>query len=123
MNDDRDPLAAIRAELLRIELQGRPGIAKASMSSRDRWRSKVHAAFCAGVESLLLSGWSMRRIAQHMEVDPVTLKDLFEQGDRKRNQLPAWAIAALPRAAHAAVMRAMLGWSDPPSSERTGTDG
>lgn len=116
----RDPFDLIRAELSKLE--ARPGLAKAS-SSRDRFRSKAHAAFAAGVEYLLLEGWSMRGIAQAMEVDHVTLKDWYEQGDRKRSQLPAWAIAALPRAAHAAVMRVQLGWSDPPPSGRTGTDG
>lgn len=65
----------------------------------------------------------MRRIAAEMGVDPVTLKDWYEQGDRQRSQLPAWAFAALPRPAHAAVLRAQLGWSEPPPSGRTGTDG
>lgn len=112
----------IRAEL--DKLAARPGLAKASSTSaRDRYRSKVWSAFRAGVDSLTVEGWSMRRIAEAMEVDHVTLKDWYEQGDRKRSQLPAWALAALPRAAHAAVMRVMLGWSDSPPSGRTGTDG
>lgn len=117
----KDELEAIRAQLARIE--SGPGVAKASNDLRSKLRAKAHAAFCAGVEHLLINGWSMRRIAQHMEVDPVTLKDWFEQGDRQRNQLPAWALAALPGAARAAVIRIELGWSDPPPSGRTGTDG
>jgi hypothetical protein len=116
----REELDAIRAQLARIE--SGPGIAKASGDLRSKFRTKAHEAFCAGVEHLLLNDWSMRRIAQHMEVDPVTLKDWYEQGDRQRSQLPAWALAALPSAARAAVLRVELGWSDP-SPDRTGTDG
>lgn len=118
----RESLELIRAELAKLE---RPGLAKGEgRSFRDHQRCKAHAAFCAGVETLLVDGWSMRRIAQHMQVDPVTLKDWYEQGDRQRSQLPAWALAALPAGARAAVMRAELGWSDPPSSSgKTGTSG
>lgn len=119
----RESLERIRAELAKLE---GPGLSKgAGRSFRDHQRCKAHAAFCAGVDQLLLEGWSMRRLAQHMQVDPVTLKDWYEQGDRQRSQLPAWALAALPASARAAVLRVELGWSDPPpsSSERTGTDG
>lgn len=118
-----DPFDQIRAQLARLERE-RPGLVKADATSfRDHQRCKAHAAFCAGLESLLLNGWSMRRVAAHMGVDPVTLKDWHEQGHRQRSQLPAWAFAALPREAHAAVMRAQLAWSEPPPSERTGTNG
>ena len=122
MSRTPDPLDVIRAELAKLEQ--RPGLAKADrVSFRDRQRCKVHAAFCAGVEALLLEDWSMRRIAQHMEVDPVTLKDWYEQGNKQRSQLPGWAIAALPMLARAAAIRVALSWSDPPPSGRTGTDG
>lgn len=118
----KDPFDLIRAELAKLE--ARPGLVKASTDPRSQHRSKAHAAFCAGVDELLADGWSMRRIAQAMDVDHVTLKDWYEQGDHKRSQLPGWAFAALPRAARAAVMRVQLSWSDPPPpSRRTGTDG
>ncbi len=121
MKRDEQDLAEIRAALARIE--SRPALAKADPDAfRSRQRSKAHAAFAAGIETLVSGGWSMRRIAQHMGVDPVTLKDWYEQGDRQRSQLPAWALAALPGDARAAVMRVELGWSDSPP-DRTGTNG
>jgi hypothetical protein len=116
----RDPLDVIRAELAKLE--ARPGLAKASVDPRAAHRSKVHAAFCAGVDFLLLEGWSRRAIAEHMDAHVTTLIGWYEHGDSKRDQLPAWALAALPAAARPAVMRVMLGWSDTPPA-RTGTDG
>ncbi len=120
---DPNPLDVIRAQLAKLE--ERPGLAKSDRDSfRDRQRSKAHAAFAAGVDHLLADGWSMRRIAADMGVDPVTLKDWYEQGDRQRSQIPAWALPALPRAALAAVLRVELAWSEPPpSGSKTGTDG
>jgi len=118
----RDPFEAIRAELAKLE--ARPGLAKAESakeSFRSRQRSKAWAVFCAGVDALLQARWSMRRIAQAMEVDPVTLKDWYEQGDRQRSQLPAWAFAALPREAQPAMMRAQLEWAEEEIPGRTGT--
>lgn len=123
MNDERKAIDQIRAGLAQLELQ-RPGLAKSGPATfRDRHRCKAHAAFCAAIETLEEQGWSKRRIAQHMEVDPVTLKDWYDAGDKQRAQIPGWVFSALPRAGHAAFMRVMLGWSDPPPMERTGTDG
>lgn len=118
----RELIDQIRAELAKAE--ARPGIAKAERSFRDRHRCRAHAAFRAGVDELESEGWSRRRIAQAIEVDPVTLKDWYEQGDRKRSQIPAWALDAiesLSPGACAAVMRAKLAYLPP--SGRTGTDG
>lgn len=117
-----DALDVIRAELARRETG--PGLAKGGGAEafRSLQRSKAHAAFCAGLESLLLAGWSRRRVAEHMDVHVTTLISWHERGETKRDQLPAWALAALPGEAQAAVMRVMLGWADSPT-ERTGTDG
>jgi hypothetical protein len=67
------------------------------LSSRDLDRIKVHSTFCAAIEALQLTGWSRNRIAGVFEVDPVTLRGWIEGGHRQRDQIPAWAIAALAR--------------------------
>lgn len=117
---ERDPLAAIHAEL--AKLVARP-LAKTEVDSRTRLRCRAHAAFAAGIDHLLINGWSMARIARRLDVHPVTLKDWYERGDQQRTQLPAWAVAGLPTEARAAVLRVELEWSEPPPSGRTGTDG
>jgi hypothetical protein len=116
-----DPFDAIRAELAKLE--ARPGIAKACGDRRSQLRSKAHAVFCAGIEHLLLNGWSMRKIADHLDVHPVTLKDWYEQGDRQRSQLPAWASDGLPDEAQPAMIRARLDNVERNGAGRTGTDG
>lgn len=114
-----DSLAAIRRHL--DEIERGPTVAKAR-DLRDVSREKIHCAFRAAVDALIAADWSMRAVARHLEVDPVTLLDWYQSGDTKRSQIPGWVFAAIPAEARAAWMRVMLGWSDPPPG-RTGTDG
>lgn len=120
----KDELEAIRAQLARIESQHRPGVKKSeSPSVRDWHRSKCHAEFKSGVEFLRdEEGWSMRRIAEKLDVHVTTLIAWYENGDKKRDQLPGWVLSAMPKIAQPAMMRVRLDWSDPPPV-RTGTDG
>lgn len=117
----RELIDQIRAELAKAE--ARPGLHKASPDRRSKHRANAHAAFAAAVDSLLLVGWSKRRIADHLDVHVSTMIAWYEHGHSKRDQIPAWAFAALPREAQAAAMRVQLGWSEVPPPERTGTDG
>ncbi len=117
----RDLIDQIRAELAKAE--ARPGLAKASVDRRSKLRANALAVFCAGMNHLLGNGWSMRRIADHLDVHPVTLKDWFEQGDRQRSQLPAWVSDGLPAEAQPAMIRARLGFVESVAGGRTGTDG
>lgn len=118
---NRELIDQIRAELAKAE--ARPGLAKGGKSARDRHRCRVHAAFCEAIDALELDGWSRRQIAQHMEVDPVTLKDWYEAGNTQRSQLPAWIKSALPLQARVVMTRHELSWSETPPPSRTGTDG
>ena len=116
-----DPIAAIRAQLVALENRARP---LAKTTSRDEDRRKVHAAFVAVTDWLELQGWSRARIAHVLGVDPVTLKDWIETGDRQRNQLPGWLFAAmgrLPAEAFDLFLREAFGWRA--AAERSGTDG
>jgi hypothetical protein len=121
-----DPANDSDLEQLRalVERMAPRPVAKArDASGRARHRSNVHAAFCAAIDELELSGWSRRQIAAHMEVDPVTLKDWYEAGDTQRSQLPYWVKSALPLQGRVAMTRQELGWSEPPPAGRTGTGG
>lgn len=118
---NRELIEQIRAELAKAE--ARPGVAKAC-DRRSKLRANALAVFQAGVRHLINNcGWSMRKIADHLEVHPVTLKDWFEQGDSQRSQLPAWASDGLPADAQPAMIRARLDIVESGAWGRTGTDG
>jgi hypothetical protein len=99
------------AELRRAAEQPEP---TEELSSRDVDRIKIHASFCAAIESLQLTGWSRNRIAGVFEVDPVTLRGWIEGGHRQRDQIPGWTIAALarfPECAWRAFIRESQRWT------------
>lgn len=118
---DDDAFRAIRAELDRLQASQPKGLAKTD--PRDRHRKSVHTAFRAGVDALLADDWSFRRVANVMDCDVATLTTWYHYGDQRRNQIPAWALAALPRSSRPQLVRAILDWSEPPPPSATGTEG
>jgi hypothetical protein len=118
-DSDDDALRAIRAELDRLEAST-PRVAKCD--PRERHRRAGHEAFRAGVDALLGDGWSFRRVANVMGCDVATLTTWYHYGEQRRNQIPAWAFAALPKSSRPQLVRAILDWSEPPPPSRTGTE-
>lgn len=99
-------------------------LAKTVRDPRSVFRSEIHAAFVAAVDYLLtLPGWSLRRLAQEMGCDHVTLGDWLKYGDERRNQIPGWVFPALPRPARVVYLRHMMAWGENDSTEGTGTNG
>lgn len=102
-------------ELLAAEQASRPKYLRAVSSDRDDDRCNSHAAFLAVVEFLETHGWSRNRISETLRVDPTTLKDWIETGDKKRNQLPGWifsAMSRLPAEAWEVLTRELGKWRD-----------
>jgi len=123
--DDEIALANARLAALHEKKALRSVRKCSSDESRDKDRCNVHAAFCALVLHLEFRKWSRRQIADVFDVHPVTLKDWIENGDRQRDQLPGWVIAAmtrLPRDAWDVFIRELMSAASP-RSERTGTSG
>jgi len=87
-------LADLAAQLERE--QSRPKYLS-SVSPRDCDRGTVHEVFRAVIEDLETHGWSRNRIAETLRVDPTTLMDWIDSGDKKRNQLSGWVFAAFTR--------------------------
>lgn len=83
------------AEKLEQE-QARPKFLR-SVSPRDCDRVAMHKVFQAVIESLETHGWSRNRIAEMLRVNPTTLMDWIDSGDKTRNQLPGWVFAAFTR--------------------------
>jgi hypothetical protein len=117
---DDDAIRAIRAELDRLDACKPRGLAKTD--PRERHRRAAHQAFRAAVDSLLVDGWSFHRIANVIDCDVATLTTWYHYGDQKRNQVPAWAFAALPKSSRPQLVRAILDWSEPPPASKTGTE-
>jgi len=105
MFDDRDEIAAMRAELVRLE---KPGVVKAS--NRAALKSKSHAAFCA---AFIASGLSISELAAHLGITRQYAHDMVHG----RRDIPDWVMRGLPRESRKALAR---GWleaidSEPPS--------
>jgi hypothetical protein len=115
----KDSLAAIRRHL--DELEARP-LKKTIVDSRSEARCSVHAAFVSAIDYLEEEGWSRGRIARYIGVELTTLSGWYEDGDKRRSQLPFWVLRRLPTEARAIVMRAILEWSEPPPAEGAGAD-
>lgn len=82
-------------ELLEQE-QARPKFLR-SVSPRDCDRGQMHEVFRRVIEDLEQHGWSRNRIAEMVRVNPTTLMDWIDSGDKPRNQLPGWIVAAFTR--------------------------
>lgn len=121
-NEREARLLQLHAELSRLVGKQGPGVAK-TKSRREVALTKALSKFRAGVDSLTRAGWTFSRIADHVGVHPVTLKDWYEQGDIKRSQIPGWVFAAMPVEARDAMLLAERDWSEPPPASRTGTEG
>ena len=68
-----------------------------SLSPRDSDRGTMHKVFRAVIEDIETHGWSRNRIAETLRVNPTTLMDWIDSGDKPRNQLPGWIFAAFTR--------------------------
>jgi hypothetical protein len=119
----KSSLADVRRHLdeLERELQARP-LAKTNADPRAEARCTVHAAFVAAIDHLEELGWSRGRIARYIGVELTTLSGWYDDGDKRRSQLPFWVLRRLPVEARAIVMRAILDWSEPPPSAGAGAD-
>ena len=82
------------AELL--EREERPKYLS-SVAPRDCDRWTMHKVFRAVIEDIEQHGWSRNRIAETLRVNPTTLMDWIDSGDKPRNQLPGWIFAAFAR--------------------------
>ncbi len=87
----RQAAAAFEAE------QRKPAKYLTAVSFRDSDRGQVHEVFRAVIENLETHGWSRNRISELLRVNPTTLMDWIESGDKPRNQLPGWIFAAFTR--------------------------
>jgi hypothetical protein len=122
---DFDTLRAQIDEMERRQKLAGPRKCASSSFARDEFRCTIHAGFLAVVDHLTLKGWSRSRIAEALDVHPVTLKDWIDSGFGQRNQLPGWVIAAmttLPPEAWAAFTSRLFSASLA-TTERTGTGG
>lgn len=109
-----DAIEAMERQLAELRRAAEAPESEAELDSRDVDRLKIHAAFCAAIEALQLTGWSRNRIAAVIECDPVTLRGWLESGYRQRDQLPGWVIASLsrfPECAWRAFMRETQRWT------------